>query len=105
MNDKQPQPQVQGTPIGKQEIKIVDNIPGAEYSNMMQIRHNKDEFQMIFMNVMPPSGRTAAKIMTTPGHMKRIVSAMQENLKKYEDQFGSIDEAEAPSGLGFEEKK
>ena len=89
----------------KQEIKIADNIPGAEYSNMMQVRHNKDEFQLIFMNVMPPSGRVAAKIMTTPGHMKRIASAMQENLKKYEDQFGAIDEAEAPQGLGFEEKK
>jgi len=89
----------------KQEIKIADNIPGAEYSNMMQVRHNKDEFQLIFMNVMPPSGRVAAKIMTTPGHMKRIVAAMQENLKKYEDQFGAIDEAEAPSSIGFEEKK
>ena len=89
----------------KQELKIADNIPGAEYSNMMQIRHNKDEFQMIFMNVMPPSGRVVAKIMTTPGHMKRIVMAMQENLKKYEDQFGVIDEAEAPKGLGFEERK
>ena len=89
----------------KQELKIADNIPGAEYSNMMQIRHNKDEFQMIFMNVMPPSGRVVAKIMTTPGHMKRILMAMQENLKKHEDQFGAINEAEAPKGLGFEERK
>jgi len=89
----------------KQEIKIADNIPGAEYSNMMQVRHNKDEFQMIFMNVMAPSGRVVGKIMTTPGHMKRIAAAMQENLKKYEDQFGTINESEAPSGIGFEEKK
>jgi hypothetical protein len=88
----------------KSEIKIVDNIPGAEYSNAMQIRHNKDEFQMIFMNIMPPSGRVVGKIMTTPGHMKRIALVLQENLKKYEEQFGQINEAEAPSQFGFEER-
>jgi len=88
----------------QQEIKIADNISGAEYSNMMQVRHNKDEFQMIFMNVMPPSGRVVGKIMTTPGHMKRIAMAMQDNLKKYEEQFGQIDESEAPSQLGFEKR-
>lgn len=105
MNDKQPKPQAQAAPMGKQEIKIVDNIPGAEYSNMMQVRHNKDEFHLFFANIMPPTGRIVSKIVTSPGHMKRIMAAMQDNLKKYEDQFGQIDEAEAPASLGFEERK
>ncbi|MCR4280158.1 MAG: DUF3467 domain-containing protein [Candidatus Komeilibacteria bacterium] len=89
----------------KSQIQISDNIAGAEYTNAMQIRHNKDEFQMIFMNLMPPSGRVVSKIVSTPGHMKRILEAMKDNLKKYEDQFGAIDEAEAPSGLGFNSDK
>lgn len=76
----------------KKEIKIADNIPGAEYANAMQINHNRDEFQMIFLNLLGASGRVSGKIITSPGHYKRLINAMQENLKKYEKQFGEIKE-------------
>jgi len=77
----------------KKEIKIADNIPGAEYANAMQINHNRDEFQMIFLNILGLSGRVGAKIITSPGHYKKMILAMQENLKKYEKAFGEIKEA------------
>lgn len=84
-NKNQAQPQ-------KKEIKIADNIPGAEYANAMQISHNRDEFQMVFLNLMGLSGRVSGKIISTPGHYKRMIIAMQENLKKYEEKFGEIKE-------------
>ena len=40
--------------------------------------------------------------------MKRIVEALQDNIKKYEDQFGVIKTAAAPEaekGIGFEDRK
>jgi len=77
-----------------QEIKITDNIPGAEYTNLMQVNHNKEEFQLYFMNVSPPTGKMVSKIITNPGHYKRMVSAMTENLSKYEEKFGAIDQTE-----------
>lgn len=77
----------------KKEIKIADNIPGAEYANAMQVNHSKDEFQMMFLNLMGASGRVTGKIITTPGHFKRMLAAMQDNIKKYEDNFGEIKEA------------
>jgi len=85
------------------EIKIADNIPGAEYANAMQINHNKDEFHLMFLNILGPSGRVTGKIITSPGHFKRMIAAMQENLKKYEEHFGEITEAVAPEGkeIGF----
>ena len=86
----------------KQQIKIADNIPGAEYANLMQINHNKDEFMMVFANVAGPSGKVVSKIISTPGHMKRIMIALQGNIKKYEEQFGEISEAGAPGKeIGF----
>jgi len=98
MNQQQPK---------KQEIKIADNIPGAEYANLMQVGHNKDEFQIMFANILGPSGRVVGKILTTPGHFKRMLKAMEENLEKYENQFGKIEESEAPQGtskMGFEDR-
>ena len=100
-NQQQPQGGQQ-----KREIKIADNIPGAEYANAMQVNHNRDEFQMIFLNILGASGRVSSKVVTSPGHFKRIVAAMQDNLKKYEDQFGEIKEVEGPEGkeIGFQAK-
>ena len=87
----------------KMEIKIADNIPGAEYANAMQINHNRDEFQMMFLNILGGSGRVTGKIITSPGHYKRLLSAMQDNLKKYEEKHGEIKEVESPDEkeIGF----
>jgi len=93
----------QPTPAGRQEIKIADNIPGAEYANAMQANHNKDEFQLMFLNIMGVSGRVAGKIITSPGHYKRMIVAMEDNLKKYEERYGEVKEAEGPINkeIGF----
>ena len=101
MNVQQPKGSAQ-PPQGKQ-IKIADNIPGAEYANALQINHNRDEFQLMFLNILGPAGRVTAKIITSPGHFKRIIAAMQENLKKYEEQFGDVKVADGPEGkeIGF----
>ncbi|MFH1744822.1 MAG: DUF3467 domain-containing protein [bacterium] len=86
----------------KMEIKIADNIPGAEYANAMQVNHNKDEFQMIFFNILGGAGRVSGKIISSPGHFKRMVAALQENLKKYEENFGEIKELSQTDGeIGF----
>ncbi len=86
-----------------QQIQITDNIPGAEYTNLANIGHNQEEFQIAFANVFPPSGRVVAKVITTPAHFKRMIRAMNENLKKYEDRFGVVKEAETLDGkeIGF----
>lgn len=87
----------------KRQIKIADNIPGAEYANAMQINHNKDEMQIMYLNVMGVSGKVTGKIITSPGHFKRMINAMQDNLKKYEESFGEVKVSEGPDGkeIGF----
>lgn len=98
-----PQPQ----PLTKQQIKIADHIPGAEYANMMQVSHTRDEFMMMFVSIAGPTGRVVSKVITSPGHLKRIVAALADNIKKYEQVHGEIKEAGAPDagGLGFQPKE
>ncbi|MBA3047846.1 DUF3467 domain-containing protein [Patescibacteria group bacterium] len=92
----------QSAPAGRQEIKIADNIPGAEYANAMQANHNKDEFQIMFLNIMGASGKVTGKIITNPGHFKRMIAAMADNLKKYEEKFGEVKEsASLDKEIGF----
>ena len=86
----------------KQEIKIADNITGAEYANAMQVNHSRDEFQLMFLNIFGPSGKVVGKIVTNPGHFKRMVAALVDNLKKYEDRFGTIEDSpDIDKEIGF----
>jgi len=42
----------------------------------------------------------------SPGHLKRMIKALEENMKKYEDQFGEVETAKEPeSRLGFQPPK
>ena len=69
----------------------------------MQASHNKEEFLLTFFNVIHPTGRVCGKIITSPAHLKRMINALADNLKKYEEQFGSVEPAQSPkSEIGFQ---
>lgn len=85
------------------QIKMSDEKLKGEYSNVMQILHTKEEFVLDFLTVFPPVGTLNSRVILSPGHFKRMIKAMEENLKKYEDHFGPVAESEAPkSGIGFQ---
>ena len=84
------------------QVKLPDDILKGAYSNNMQVMHTKEEFVMDFMNIFPPQGIVTARVLVSPAHFKRMVTAFQDNLKKYEEQFGKIAESEQQSGgIGF----
>lgn len=84
------------------QIKALDADLKAHYANMMQIAHGPEEFVLDFFSVFPPAGVLSARIVTSPGHLKRIVLALSENLKQYEDKFGKVETAEEPKNqIGF----
>ncbi|HBI17281.1 MAG: hypothetical protein UR60_C0022G0035 [Candidatus Moranbacteria bacterium GW2011_GWF2_34_56] len=84
------------------QIKATDEKLKGEYSNAMQILHTKEEFVLDFLNIFPPTGTLNSRVILSPGHFKRMITAMEENLKKYEDQFGKIAVADEPKNeIGF----
>ena len=89
-----------------QEVKVTipEQFKAGAYSNLMFVKHTREEFILDFIMVSPPEGAVSARVIMSPGHMKRTISALQENVKKYEDKFGKIKEAKEPigkRGLGF----
>jgi hypothetical protein len=71
-------------------IKIPDEVLKGIYSNMMQVFHTKEEFVLDFMSGFPPQGIVSARVIVGPSHLKRITAALADNLKKYEERFGTI---------------
>ena len=82
------------------EIKInfPQELQGGVYSNNMVVSHTKEEFILDFIMVAPPAGTVTSRVIVSPGHMKRILAALQDNISKYEKSFGTIQVAEEPKG-------
>jgi hypothetical protein len=97
------------TEMAPKEKKIGIEFPsvlrGGVYSNKMLISHTREEFVMDFMMVAPPAGAVTARVIMSPGHLKRVISALRDNLGKYEKKFGPIEAAAEPpeskGKLGF----
>ena len=81
-------------------IKIGDEEQKGRYSNLLRIAHSREEFILDFINLVPPQGVVTARIVTSPGHLKRILRALRENLERYEAAYGTIQEATDPAPPG-----
>ncbi|NIS61442.1 MAG: DUF3467 domain-containing protein [Proteobacteria bacterium] len=81
------------------EIKITDDILRGVYANNMAVAHTREEFFLDFINIFPPTGIVNARVVISPGHMKRIIRALNDNVLKYESKFGVIEEAPEPQDL------
>lgn len=81
-------------------VKISDDELKGRYSNLLRILHTREEFVLDFINLAPPQGIVTARIVTSPGHLKRILRALSANLERYETTFGPIQEAAEPAGDG-----
>ena len=77
-------------------IEFPKELVGGVYSNNMAVTHTREEFIMDFLMMAPPSGAMTARVIVSPGHMKRILNALNENILNYEEKFGKIHAAEEP---------
>ena len=92
-----------GRPVTVQADASV--APGI-YSNLAMITHRKEEFVFDFLFVQPQGGNQGeavaqlrSRVIASPGHTKRVLRALEENVRRYEAQFGPIDEADASTVL------
>ena len=86
------------------QVDFPQHLKGGVYSNFLVITHTKEEFILDFMMVVQPVGAVTSRVVMSPGHLKRTIAALQENLNKYESKFGKIEQADEPvkGKLGFQ---
>lgn len=84
----------------KLQIEMTDEIAQGAYINMGTVSHTETEFVLDLIYVQPqqPRGRVRSRVITSPRHIKRLVAALQDNIRRYEEHFGPID----PGGSGGE---
>src|SRR6476619_1935690 len=92
-------------PAGAPQIQIdVDETTAqGAYSNLVLINHNENEFVLDFAYIQPsaPRARVRARIISSPHHTKRLMRALEMNLRRYEERYGKIDEPDLSPGGGL----
>ncbi|MGB9499028.1 MAG: DUF3467 domain-containing protein [Dissulfuribacterales bacterium] len=72
------------------QVKTADEMSRGRYSNSMFIAHGPEEFIIDWLLNSPTGAHLVSRIIVAPGHVRRIINALSENLKKYEEKFGAI---------------
>lgn len=77
----------------KLQVQIDDDIAQGVYSNLVLLNHTENEFVLDFAFIQPANGRAKVRtrIISSPRHTKRLLQALQKNLERFEERFGTID--------------
>lgn len=81
------------------EIELNEEIAQGIYANLAILTHSSSEFVMDFVRIMPgvPKAKVKSRIIMTPENAKRLLMALQDNVSKFESQFGKINTEETPA--------
>lgn len=73
-------------------IELTEAAAEGIYSNLVLVSHSSSEFVIDFARLLPgpPKGKVYSRIIMTPMHAKALIATLQENVSRYERNFGSI---------------
>ena len=74
------------------QIELKPEVAEGIYSNLAILTHSSSEFIADFVQMMPglPKAQVRSRSIMAPEHAKRLLMALQDNVQKYEKQFGTI---------------
>lgn len=86
-------------PINEIQVELGEDVAQGIYANLAVIAHSSSEFIIDFIRVLPgiPKANVKSRIILTPENAKRLLFALQDNIVKYEEQFGPIKSGQSPN--------
>ncbi|HRO75187.1 MAG TPA: DUF3467 domain-containing protein [Crocinitomicaceae bacterium] len=75
-------------------IELNEETATGVYSNLAIITHSKEEFVTDFVQLMPgmPKAFVRSRVIMNATNAKKLMLALMENVGKYEQVFGVIEE-------------
>ena len=78
---------------GQLQLELDPEVAQGVYSNLAMIIHSHSEFVLDFASMMPglQKAKVKSRVVMAPEHAKRLLAALQENMMRYEQEFGKIE--------------
>ena len=73
-------------------VELKESVAEGVYSNMAVVAHSPTEFVLDFISVLPGMNKAQVKsrVIMAPEHAKRLMMLLQDNIRRYETNFGEI---------------
>jgi hypothetical protein len=83
---------------GQLQLELDPEVAQGVYSNLAMIIHSHSEFVLDFASMMPglQKAKVKSRVVMAPEHAKRLLAALQENVMRYEQEFGKIEIPKQP---------
>ena len=86
------------------KIELKPEVAQGEYANLAMINHSSSEFVIDFAHMLPIAPPTIfSRVIVAPEHAKRLLYALQENIGRYEQEFGEIKLPQPPAAAQGEQ--
>jgi len=74
------------------QLELPQEVAQGEYANLAIITHSSSDFIIDFARVLPgvPKAQVKSRVILAPEHAKRLLAALQENIFRYEREYGQI---------------
>ncbi len=75
------------------EVDLDEKVAQGRYANLAIISHSPTEFILDFASMLPGMAKPKVnnRVILTPEHAKRLYQSLQENIARFEQNFGAID--------------
>ncbi len=78
---------------GELQINADPETARGVYSNLVLIQHTREEFVLDFLANLPGNTQLQTRVILTPEHAKRLLSALKENIDRFESGSGGFQSA------------
>ena len=74
------------------QMELPQEVAQGQYANFAVITHSSSDFVLDFARILPgvPKAQVKSRVILAPEHAKRLLIALQDNIMRYETQFGKI---------------
>jgi hypothetical protein len=69
------------------QIELSEDVAQGTYANLAIIAHSNSEFIIDFIRMVPgvPKARVKSRVILTPDNAKRLLLALQDNIRKFDE--------------------
>lgn len=80
------------------KLDIAPDVAKGTYSNLAIISHSPSEIVLDFAQMLPgtPNAQVRSRLIMNPIHAKRLLTALADNIQRYEQNFGTIVDPSSP---------
>ena len=74
------------------QLELPQDVAQGQYANFAIITHSSSEFILDFARILPglPKATVKSRVILAPEHAKRLLQALNENIMRYENEYGRI---------------